>query len=112
MIWHSGISSRDPLDRLQGPQAELAVVLVAGADREGQRVEQQVRRRQAVLVAGEIDRAAAPPAILCSTSLAMPVSSIVSAMTAVPKRRASFSRLSAASSPSSKLIELMIGLPP
>ena len=49
-----GHLSRDPLDRLQGPQAELAVVLVAGADREGQRVEQQVRRRQAVLAAGEI----------------------------------------------------------
>ena len=54
MIWQSGISSRDALDRFQGPQTELAVVRVAGADRESQRVEQQVRRRQTVLVAGEI----------------------------------------------------------
>ena len=49
-----GHRPRDLLDRLQGVEAELAVVLVAGADREGQRVEQQVRRRQAVLAAGEI----------------------------------------------------------
>ena len=44
----------DPLDRVEGVEAELAVVLVAGADRKGQRVEQQVGRRQPVLAAGEI----------------------------------------------------------
>ena len=44
----------DLLDRLQGVEAEPAIVLVAGADRKGQWVEQQVRGRQAVLVAGEI----------------------------------------------------------
>ena len=49
-----GHVARDPLDRLQCPQAELAVVRVAGADREGQRVEQQIRRRQAVLAAGKV----------------------------------------------------------
>ena len=42
----------------------------------------------------------------------MPSSSMVSAITAAPKRLASTSRSRAASSPSSKLIELMIGLPP
>ena len=41
-------------DRVEGVEAELAVVRVAGADRKGQRVEQQVARRQAVPVAGEI----------------------------------------------------------
>src|SRR5260370_36423212 len=46
------------LDGLQRPQAELAVVVVAGADREGQRVEQQIRFRQTIAAAGEI---AQPP---------------------------------------------------
>ena len=49
-----GHRPRDLLDRVQGIEAEPAVVLVAGADRKGQRVEQQIRGRQAVLVAGEI----------------------------------------------------------
>ncbi|MNC94701.1 hypothetical protein D3C83_116160 [compost metagenome] len=49
---------------------------------------------------------------LPSASFAMPASSIVSAITAAPNRFARRRRLSAASSPSSKLIELMIGLPP
>jgi hypothetical protein len=41
---HSGSASRSAMraDALERPQAELAVVLVAGADREGERVEQQV----------------------------------------------------------------------
>ena len=42
----------------------------------------------------------------------MPVSSMVSAITAAPNCFASFNRSAAAFSPSSKLIELMIGLPP
>ncbi len=42
----------------------------------------------------------------------MPTSSMVSAMTAAPKRLASFNRSVAWPSPSSKLIELMMGLPP
>ena len=55
----------DHPDAFQRPLAELAVVLVAGGDGEGQRVDQQVGLRQAVLVAGEIhqpprDRAACP----------------------------------------------------
>ena len=41
---------------LQRPLAELAVVLVAGGDGEGQRVDQQIGLRQAVLVAGEFDQ--------------------------------------------------------
>ena len=49
---------------------------------------------------------------LSSAVLAMPTSSMVSAMTAAPNFFASFIRSSAAFSPSSKLIELMIGLPP
>ena len=47
-----------------------------------------------------------------SRFFAMPSSSMVSAITAAPKRFASTSALVARSSPSSKLIELMIGLPP
>ncbi len=46
--------ARKPFDRLQRPQAELAVVLVAGADGEGQRVEHQIGRGQAMTVAGEV----------------------------------------------------------
>ena len=57
MIWQSGIASASR-DRLQRIEAELAVVLVAGADREGQRIEQQIGLRQAVLVAGEIEQPA------------------------------------------------------
>ena len=53
-----GKLAADVLDRLQGPQGELAVVLVAGADREGERVEQQVRHGQAEAAAGELDQAA------------------------------------------------------
>ena len=49
---------------------------------------------------------------LASAVFAMPVSSMVSAITAAPNCFASFSRSAAAFSPSSKLIELMIGLPP
>src|SRR6516165_12303185 len=49
-----GHRPRDLLDRLQSVETEPAVVLVAGADREGQRVEQQIRWRQPVLAAGEI----------------------------------------------------------
>ncbi len=47
-----------------------------------------------------------------SAVLAMPCSSMVSAITPAPKRRARRSRSAAWRSPSSKLIELMIGLPP
>ena len=46
----------DQLDALERPLAELAVVLVAGGDGEGQRVDQQVGLRQAVLVAGDADQ--------------------------------------------------------
>ncbi len=49
---------------------------------------------------------------LLSAVLAMPVSSMVSAMTAAPKRFARRKRSAACFSPSSKLMELMIGLPP
>ena len=45
-------------DALQRPLRELAVVLVAGGDGEGQRVDQQVRLCQAVPVAGEIHQPA------------------------------------------------------
>ncbi len=44
----------DPLDCLQGVEAEPAVVRVAGADRKGQRIEEEIRRRQPVLAAGEV----------------------------------------------------------
>ena len=49
---------------------------------------------------------------LLSGVFAIPVSSIVSAITAAPNFFASASRSRAAPSPSSKLIELMIALPP
>ena len=51
-------------------------------------------------------------ASLLSGVFAIPSSSIVSAITAAPNFFARISRSRAASSPSSKLIELMIGLPP
>ena len=46
----------DHANALQGPQAELAVIFVAGADGEGQWVDHQVALRQAVLAAGEFDQ--------------------------------------------------------
>ena len=49
---------------------------------------------------------------LSSGVFAMPTSSMVSAITAAPNRLARISRSVACFSPSSKLIELMIGLPP
>ena len=49
----------DHLDAFQRPQAELAVILIAGGDGEGERVDQQIRLRQAVFVAGEIHQALA-----------------------------------------------------
>ena len=64
MSCSSGNSRADVLDRLQRPQGQLAVVLVAGADREGQRVEQQVRLRQAEAAAGELDQAAGDPELV------------------------------------------------
>ncbi len=45
-------------DRIERRDPEAAVVLVAGADREGQGVDQKVRAWQAVAVAGEVDQAA------------------------------------------------------
>ncbi len=45
-------------DALQRPLRQLAIVLVAGGDGEGQRIDQQVGLRQAVPVAGEIDQPA------------------------------------------------------
>ena len=52
-----GELGRDPLDPVEGLEAEAAVVLVAGADGEGQRVDQQVVAGQAVRL-GERDQAA------------------------------------------------------
>ena len=54
----SGNSSPNCRDAFQRPLRQLAVVLVAGGDGEGQRVDQQVGLRQAVPVAGEIDQPA------------------------------------------------------
>ncbi len=44
----------DRCDRLQGFEAEAAVVRVAGADGEGERIEDQIRRGQAMLDASEL----------------------------------------------------------
>ena len=52
-----GVFLPDQPDALDGPLAELAVVLGPGRHREGEGVDQQVRLRQAVLVAGELDQA-------------------------------------------------------
>ena len=54
----SGNSVADRGDALQRPLRQLAIVLVAGGDGEGQRIDQQIRLRQAMLVAGEIDQPA------------------------------------------------------
>ena len=47
----------DQPDALERPEPELAVVLVAGGDREGERVEQDVVGRDAVPVDGEVVQA-------------------------------------------------------
>ena len=112
MIWMSGNCVADRADALQRPLAELAVVLVAGGDGEGQRVDQQV----ATAAGRACCRRSRPAARRCAACpprvLAMPTSSMVSAITAAPNFLASTRRSAAGSSPSSKLIELMIGLPP
>ena len=51
MIWHLGQFLGDALDGVQRLQRQFAVVFVAGADGEGQRIEQQVGRRQSMLIA-------------------------------------------------------------
>ena len=51
-------------DAFQRPQAELAVVLIARRDGEGQRVDHQVGLRQAVLVAGEFDQPRRDPQLV------------------------------------------------
>ena len=48
----------DQLDAFQRPLAELAVILVASGDGEGERVDQQIGLGQAVAVAGKLDEAA------------------------------------------------------
>ena len=102
----------DQPDAFQRPLRQLAVVLVAGGDGEGQRIDQQVGLRQAVLVAGEFDQPARDAQLVLRRSSPCPASSIVSAITAAPNFFASTMRSVAWPSPSSKLIELMIGLPP
>ncbi len=113
MIWMSGNRSR--ISRMPSSVhcAELAVVLVAGGDGEGQRVDQQV-----AIAAGRSGCRRTRPAVSATSSLrsavlAMPASSMVSAITAVPNCCGQHHAVAApAASPSSKLIELMIGLPP
>ena len=102
----------DRRDALQRPLRQLAVVLVAGGDGEGQRVDQQVGLRQAVLVAGEIDQPAGDAQLVLRRSSPCRLRRWSARS---PRRRscfASISRSAACASPSSKLIELMIGLPP
>jgi hypothetical protein len=81
----------DQLDAFQRPLAELAVILVAGGDGEGQRVDQQV-----AIAAGRALCRRNPPgagdASLSSGVLAMPTSSMVSAITAAPNFLARISR--------------------
>ena len=48
----------DHPDTLKRPKAKLAVILITGRDREGQRVNHQIRLRQPVLVAGKFHQAA------------------------------------------------------
>jgi len=47
---------RQLLDRLQRPKPKLPIILVTGADGEGQRIDHQVAARQAILVTGELDQ--------------------------------------------------------
>ena len=53
-----GQLGRDRRDRVEGLDAEPAVVGIAGADREGQGIDQQVVAGQAMALAGEGDQAA------------------------------------------------------
>ena len=48
----------DHANALKRPKAKLAVILITGRDREGQRVNHQIRLRQPVLVAGKFHQAA------------------------------------------------------
>ena len=57
MIWHSGRALAYRRYRIEGFEAEPAVIVVAGADGEGQRIEQQVRGGQTELAAGKIEDA-------------------------------------------------------
>ncbi len=52
---------RDALDGVEGMEAELAVVLVAGADGEGQGIDDEIGLRQTVAPAGEVAQAAWRP---------------------------------------------------
>ena len=48
----------DHANAFKRPKAKLAVILITGRDREGQRVNHQIRLRQPVLVAGKLHQAA------------------------------------------------------
>src|ERR1700722_20318158 len=53
---HAGKFGADRGDALQRPLRQFAVVLVAGGDGEGQRIDQQIGLREAMLVTGEINQ--------------------------------------------------------
>ncbi len=110
MIWHSGISrrilsmpSRVHSASLRSSSLPVQMVKVSGSKirslsgRPCSRA--KAWRRRAI-------------STLRSAVFAMPCSSMVSAITAAPNLRASSRRRRGASSPSSKLMELITALPP
>ena len=111
MIWISGNSSWIALipssvhcASLRSSSLPVAMVKVSGS------ISRSDCGRPCLLQAKSTSRRAMRS--LSSALFAMPTSSIVSAITAAPNFLARIRRSVAAPSPSSKLIELMIGLPP
>ena len=106
-----GLDAADGLDRLD---AVAPQVLLAGAERERERVEDEVGRLDAVALDGEVVDALAD-ANFQSAVRAWPSSSIARQITAAPYSRASGTRgrsREPGPSPSSRLAELRIALPP
>lgn len=102
----------DPLDRVQRRETESAVVVVPGADREGQRIEEKIGLWKPVAAAGEIAQPARDRDLAVGLLRhALLVDGEGDDGGSGSGGRAS-RRLAAGPSPSSKLIELMIGLPP
>ena len=105
-----------PADRLDGLDAVAAQVVLAGAEREGEHVEEEVGGLDAVALGRRGRRCACRPAASSRRSRAWPSSSMARQITAAPYSRASDdstrSKRLPGSSPSSRLAELRMALPP
>ena len=105
---HLGLDPADALDRLDRRRLPL---VVAGRERERERVEDQQLGIEPVLVAGELAGSACAISTLRSAVFAIPTSSIVSAISAAPCALRQRHDRSSLSRPASRLIELTIARP-